>query len=224
MKEFVRTSHPMKSSTLRFLNLIEPLAFSTYVAWYIWQLQTSYFRAWLIFPVWMLASFMFHGDTPKTIGWRADNLWSAAKRSAVILAPCAAGLFLAGIFLGALHRPAHHLLVPRHFFGYMAFCLLQQVGLNSYLTNRLLGATRSAARASLLSGTIFAALHWPNPVLIPLTFIGGVAMAWLFARDRNIIPLAVWQGLLGTLVWWAFPVAWHHAMRVGPGFYHFHPR
>jgi hypothetical protein len=224
MKEFVRTSHPMKSSTLRFPNLIEPLAFSAYVAWYIWQLQAPYFRAWLIFPVWLLASFMFHEDTPKTIGWRADNLWSATKRSAVILAPCAAGLCLAGIFLGGLHRPAQHLLVPKHFFGYMAFCLLQQVGLNSYLTNRLLGATSSTVGASLLSGTIFAALHWPNPVLIPLTFVGGVGMAWLFARDRNIIPLAVWQGVLGTLVWWAFPVAWHHAMRVGPGFYHFHPR
>ena len=114
--------------------------------------------------------------------------------------------------------------MPKHFFGYMAFCLLQQVGLNSYLTNRLLGATGSPAPASLLAGTIFAALHWPNPVLIPLTFIGGAAMAWLFARDRNIIPLAIGQGILGTLVWWAFPVAWHHAMRVGPGYYHFHPR
>jgi len=77
-------------------------------------------------------------------------------------------------------------------------------GLNSYLTNRLLGVTDSPVRAALLSGTIFAALHWPNPVLIPLTFIGGVAMAWLFARDRNIIPLAIGQGILGTLVWWAF--------------------
>src|SRR5258708_9567880 len=189
----------MKPSPLRFLNLIEPLAFSAYVAWYIWQLQASYFRAWLIFPVWMLASFVAHWDTSKTIGWRADNLLSGTKRSAVILVPCAAGLCLAGIFLGALHRPAHHLLVPRHFFGYMAFCLLQQVGLNSYLTNRLLGATRSTARASLLSGTIVPALHLPNPVLIPLTFIGGVAMAWLFARDRNIIPLAVWPVILRTL-------------------------
>ena len=106
----------------------------------------------------------------------------------------------------------------------MAFCLLQQVGLNSYLTNRLLGATGSPASAALLAGTIFALIHWPNPVLIPLTFIGGTAMAWLFARERNIIPLAIGQGILGTLVWWAFPVTWHHAMRVGPGFYHFHPR
>jgi hypothetical protein len=214
----------MTTATVRSLNLIEVLAFSAYVGWYIWQLQTSAWSSWIVFPVWLAASFVIHGDTPKTMGWRADNLWSATKRSAVIFTPCIAGLCLSGILLGALHRPVQHLLVPRHFLGYMAFCLLQQVGLNSYLTNRLLGATGSPARASLLAGTIFAVIHWPNPVLIPLTFIGGAAMAWLFARDRNIIPLAIGQGILGTLVWWAFPVAWHHAMRVGPGFYHFHPR
>ncbi|PYT51995.1 MAG: hypothetical protein DMG43_13065 [Acidobacteria bacterium] len=106
----------------------------------------------------------------------------------------------------------------------MAFCLLQQVGLNSYLTNRLLAALDSPVLTSLVAGTIFAALHWPNPVLVPLTWIGGIAMSWLFARERNILPLTIGQGILGTLVWWAFPTAWHHAMRVGPGFYHFHPR
>jgi hypothetical protein len=158
------------------------------------------------------------------MGWRADNLWSATKRSTVIFLPYIGGLCLAGILLGAWHRPVNHPFIPKHFFGYMAFCLLQQVGLNSYLTNRLLGATGSPAPAALLAGTIFAALHWPNPVLIPLTFMGGATMAWLFARERNIIPLAIGQGILGTLVWWAFPVAWHHAMRVGPGYYHFHPR
>ncbi len=214
----------MKPSTARFLNLAEPLVFSVFVAWYIWQLQAAYFFSWIVFPVWMLASFVAHRDTPKTMGWRADNLWSATKRSAVVFAVCIAGLFLAGVVLGALHRPVPHLIVPKHFFGYMAFCLLQQVALNSYLTNRLLGALSSPAIATLLAGTIFAALHWPNPVLVPLTFIGGTAVAWLFARERNIIPLAVGQGILGTLVWWAFPMAWHHGMRVGPGFYTFHLR
>ena len=214
----------MTTATLRSLNLIEALAFCCYVGWYIWQLQTSSWSSWIVFPVWLGASFAIHRDTPKTMGWRADNLWSATKRSGVIFAPCIGGLCLAGILLGAWHRPLNHLFMPKHLFGYMAFCLLQQVGLNSYLTNRLLGATGSPVRAALLAGTMFAALHWPNPVLIPLTFIGGAAMAWLFARDRNIIPLAIGQGILGALVWWAFPVAWHHAMRVGPGYYHFHPR
>jgi hypothetical protein len=214
----------MKLSTARLLNLVEALAFSAFVAWYIWQLQSVYFYAWLVFPVWMLASIVAHGDTPKSLGWRADNLWFATKRSAVVFALCISGLFLAGVLLGALHRPVHHLIVPRHFFGYMAFCLVQQVALNSYLTNRLLDSLNEPMIVSLVSGSIFAALHWPNPVLIPLTFIGGTVMAWLFTRERNIIPLVIGQGILGTLVWWAFPVAWHHAMRVGPGFYTFHPR
>jgi hypothetical protein len=214
----------MNHSTFRFLNLVEAFAFSAFAAWYIWQLQVSYFFSWVVFPVWMLASFVVHRDTPKAMGWRADNLWLATKQSAVVFAPCIGGLCLAGILLGALHRPIVHLIDLRHFFGYMAFCLLQQVALNSYLTNRLLGATHSPVIAALLAGSLFAALHWPNPVLIPLTFIGGTAMAWLFGRARNIIPLAIGQGILGTLVWWAFPVAWHHAMRVGPGFYVFHPQ
>lgn len=172
----------------------------------------------------MVASFVAHRDTPKTMGWRADNLWLSTKRSAAVFAACIFGLILAGVLLGALHHPAHHLIVPRHFLGYVAFCLLQQVALNSYLTNRLDAAMGSPALAALLAGTVFAALHWPNPVLVPLTFIGGFVMAWLFARERNIIPLAIGQGILGALVWWAFPVAWHHSLRVGPGYYTFHPR
>jgi hypothetical protein len=208
----------------RVWNLIEALLFCAFVGWYIWQLQNSDWASWIVFPAWLIASFLLHKDTPKTLGWRADNFWSAATRSALVFLPLIIGLFILGFLLGGLHRSFNHLLVPRHFFGYMAFCLLQQLGLNSYVTNRLLAATGSPVQASLLAGTIFAALHWPNPVLVPVTWIGGIVMSWLFARERNILPLAVGQGILGTVVWWAFPVAWHHAMRVGPGFYHFHPR
>jgi hypothetical protein len=57
---------------------------------------------------------------------------------------------------------------------------------------------------------------------VPLTLLGGVAMAWLFAEERNILPLALGQAVLGALVWWAFPLAWHHSMRVGPGYWIFH--
>ncbi len=46
-------------------------------------------------------------------------------------------------------------------------------------------------------------------------------MAWLFARERNILPLAALQVILSLLVWWAFPIAWHHGLRVGPGYYTF---
>src|SRR5437879_1577396 len=213
----------MTPATFRLLNILEPLAFCAYVAWYIWQLQASVWSSWIVFPIWLTASFALHKDTPKTLGWRADNFWNAAKGSAIIYVPSIIALCVVGLALGGLHPPFDHLLTPKHFFGYMAFCLLQQVGLNSYATTRLLDATASPARASLIAGTIFAALPWPNPVLVPLTLIGGVGMSWLFARDRNIVLLTLGQGILGTLVWCAFPVAWHHGMRVGPGFYDFHP-
>ncbi len=119
------------------------------------------------------------------------------------------------------HSPIH-LINPRRFWGYLVFCLLQQVGLNSFLMNRLLAAFEKPLPAALVAGSLFAVLHWPNPVLVPLTFLGGVGMAWLFATERNILPLTMGQAILGALVWWAFPVAWHHSMRVGPGFRLFH--
>ena len=109
----------------------------------------------------------------------------------------------------------------RRFLGYFSFCLLQQVAVNSYLMNRLLYSMENPIISALLASAIFAALHWPNPVLVPVTLIGGFGMCLLFARQRNILPLTLGQAILGGLVWWAFPVAWHHAMRVGPGYYSF---
>jgi len=174
--------------------------------------------------VWLVASFVARGDTPKTLGWRADNFWRATKRSAWFFALSSLLILVAGLFLGMLHRVPTHLIEPRRFGGYLAFCLLQQVALNSFLTNRLLAAFEKPTPAALLAGLLFGVLHWPNPVLVPLTFVGGVAMAWLFATERNILPLALGQALLGALVWWAFPLAWHHSMRVGPGYVEYRQR
>src|SRR5882724_8543877 len=101
----------MTSAARRLFILVEAFAFSACVGWYIWRLQASTWSSWLVFPVWMLASFIAHGDTPKTMGWRADNLWSAAKRCAFVFAPGIAGLCVVGILLGALLRPVHHLFV-----------------------------------------------------------------------------------------------------------------
>jgi hypothetical protein len=202
--------------------LVEALAFAALVGVYIWRWQAASPRSWWILAVWMVASAVVHRDTPKTLGWRADNLWAATRRAIpffVIASLLICGL---GLFLGMLQRLPAHLIEPRRFVGYLAFCLLQQVGLNSFLTNRSLGYFEKPWPAAGLAGVLFGALHWPNPVLVPLTLVGGTAMAWLFARERNILPLALGQAVLGALVWWAFPVAWHHSMRVGPGYWAFH--
>ena len=211
----------MKRTAARFLTLVEAFAFAAFIAYYIWRLQYVHPESWIALLVWPLVSFVVHRDTPKTIGWRADNLGIATRRAAPVFGILIVVLCITGLLLGALHRFPTTLFHTRHFLGYFSFCLLQQVALNSFLANRLFYAMEDSWRTSLLVGVLFAALHWPNPVLVPLTFIGGAVMALLFIKERNILPLTLGQTILGTLVWWAFPIAWHHSMRVGPGYYSF---
>jgi hypothetical protein len=202
--------------------LLEALAFAALVGMYIWKWQAASPRSWWILAAWMVVSALLRRDTPKTLGWRADNLWPATRKAVPFFGIASLAVCGAGLFLGMLQRLPAHLIEPRRFAGYVAFCLLQQVALNSFLTNRLLGCFEKTWQAALLAGVLFSALHWPNPVLVPLTLVGGAAMSWLFARERNVLPLALGQAVLGALVWWAFPVVWHHSMRVGPGFWAFH--
>jgi len=211
-------------SAYRWSCLVEALAFGGFVGWYIWKLQTHAPWTWWVILVWLVMSLVARRDTPKTMGWRADNLWQATKRAAVFYGISSLLICVGGLFLGMLHRLPEHLIDARRFGSYLAFCVLQQVGLNSMVTNRLMAAFQKPLPAALVAGVIFGALHWPNPVLVPLTFVGGVAMAWLFATERNILPLALGQAVLGALVWWAFPLAWHHSMRVGPGYREFRMR
>jgi len=207
-----------------YLTILEALTFSGIVALFIWRWQLAYPKSWIIFPVWLIASFLIHRDTPKTLGWRADNLWPATRQGLAFFAVSVAAVGVIGLLLGALHHLPARLIDERRFVGYFSFCLLQQIAVNSYLMNRFLSSVKAPWASALLASAIFGALHWPNPVLMPVTFIGGFVMCLLFARQRNILPLTLGQSILGGLVWWAFPISWHHGMRVGPGYYSFAQR
>jgi hypothetical protein len=200
--------------------LLDVTALPLLTMWIIWRKPPQISRMWLIIPVWLAASFLIHRDTPKTLGWRADNFLPALKRATFVLGPMALALVATGLAMG-MQAPPLASLAPKHYWNYFAFCLLQQVGLNSLLANRLLTLVDRRAFVFLLAALIFAGFHWPNPVLVPATFVAGLAMSWLFVRERNILPIALWHVALGMTLNWAFPIAWHHAMRVGPGYYTF---
>lgn len=209
----------MKDSAKRWLALADVTLFPAFVIWFIWQGQFIARWTWVFFMVWMVGSFAIHRDTPNTLGWRADNFAEACKQAVIVFAVMAVALISIGL---ALHAPTHiaaRLISGKRLLGYAAFCLLQQVALNSLLHNRMMTLIQNEFMSACVTGLIFAACHWPNPVLVPLTFIGGAVMAWMFGRVRNIIPLAIGQALVSTLASWAFPLAWHHHFRVGPGYY-----
>jgi hypothetical protein len=203
----------------RWFSLADVTLLPAFILWFIWQLQFIARWTWVIFIIWIVASFLMHHDTPKTLGWHADNLGPATKKALIAFGLMAAALVAVGFALRQSAQLPPNLISWRRLWTYFAFCLLQQVALNSLVHNRMLSLIRNEYVAAGLTGAIFAACHWPNPVLVPLTFVGGAVMAWLFGRVRNIIPLAIGQAILGSIVWWAFPVAWHHHLRVGPGYY-----
>jgi hypothetical protein len=209
----------MNRSLKRWLSLADVILLPGFILWFIWQLQFTARGTWVIFVVWLIASFLLHGDTPKTLGWRADNIGPATKQALAVFGLMLAVLVVVGFLLDAPWHLGPNSISWRALGGYFAFCVLQQVALNSLLHNRMLSLVQNEWVAAGLTGAIFAACHWPNPVLVPLTFVGGAVMTWMFGRVRNIIPLAIGQALLGALVAWAFPMAWHHHMRVGPGYH-----
>ena len=213
----------LSSRAKRWLSAADVVIFPSFILWFIWQLQFTAHWTWVFFAIWIAATFLLHHDSPAAVGWRVDNLWLATRQAFIPFGLMAAGLIIMGLFVGAPRRIPPGLLSVTRYLGYFAFCLLQQVALNSVVQNRMLDLIRNEWVASVFTGVVFAACHWPNPVLVPLTFVAGTAMAWMFSRARNIIPLAVGQALLGTMVAWAFPPTWVHHLRVGPGYYNFKP-
>src|ERR1700675_5011006 len=81
--------------------LVEALAFAALVGMYIWRWQEASARSWWILAAWLVLSALLRRDTPKTLGWRADNLWPATRKAIFVFGGMDAGLAVAGLVLRA---------------------------------------------------------------------------------------------------------------------------
>ena len=133
-------------------------------------------------------------------------------------------LALAAMVVGMLHGAGWQLPAIQHPIqlwrvgAYSVWAVEQEFILNSFLFLNLeqLAGTR---RAILFSAVIFAIAHIPNPVLMALTLLAGLMFCAVFARYRNIWPLAVAHALLGITVAVSVPDSVTHHMRVGLGYF-----
>jgi membrane protease YdiL (CAAX protease family) len=102
--------------------------------------------------------------------------------------------------------------------GYGAWCAFQQYLAQSYFNNRLMEVVRNRHLSSLLVGIIFGSAHIPNLILMVATTVAGFVFAEVFARHRNIWPIALAQAVGGLLIAAVAPASLIHNMRVGPGY------
>ncbi len=185
---------------------------------YIWRFQFRYPYSAAYILGFVLLTMVMHRDSLTTLGVTHHMFWPAVRATILPTLLLLGAQIIAGALLGTLFLPALNTAALFRLGRYFAWCLLQQFGIQSFFNNRLIFLIGNRRLSSLLLAMIFGSLHWPNPVLLPLTFLGGYFMADIFARHRNIIPLGAAQALLGSIVPTCFSRGLHHNLRVGPGY------
>lgn len=167
----------------------------------------------------MIYSHRLRGETVRGIGWNVSQFWPAVK---LLTAPMLAGsllLALAGwLWLGATFRVgdsrAGWAVLGFPVWG-LAWGLLQQYVLQGFVNRRaqiLFGRGRASV---MLTASIFALLHLPNPWLTAATFAGGLLWAWVYQRAPNLFALALSHALMTWVLVSALPDSALRGLRVG---------
>ncbi|HEX2329491.1 MAG TPA: CPBP family intramembrane glutamic endopeptidase [Candidatus Angelobacter sp.] len=151
--------------------------------------------------------------------------WPRLRVSLVIagLGVLVAGSILyLGTILGTVHplfgRPARLL----HGSTYLIWAIVQQWIQQGFFFTRLEQFLARGWVASFTTASLFGLAHLPNPVLTPITFVGGFLLSEVFRRYRTVVPLGIAHGLVGLAIALAVPDAINHHMRVGLGYLMWH--
>jgi len=206
-------------SSLRVAAALEVPVVYAGILLYIWRWQFTHPRAWMPLLAVVLLSHLLHRDSLRSLGLG----WAEFAKSARLILPLAAAILVPvtayGILSGRLSAVAPQPNALRYFAGYAAWCCFQQYLAQSFFHTRLVEVVPNPHHRSLLVGVMFGAAHIPNPVLMVVTTLGGFVLAEVFARHRNIWPLALAQAVAGPLLAAMTPAAVIHNMRVGPGYF-----
>ena len=164
-----------------------------------------------------VTSSRLHGDGPLELGFRLDNPGRSAREVgfATLVAALlivAAGAVASGGF--RLHR-----IPPLSPIGYPAWALVQQYALQGFVHRRLCNAWGRPGIAAAGAAVLFGAVHYPNPVLMVSTTVGGFVWSSMYRRASNLYTLALSHGWLGVLVMAVFPPELLHELRVGPTYW-----
>jgi membrane protease YdiL (CAAX protease family) len=212
-------SRPGTQPSARVVSGLEVLLVYAGVLLYIWRWQFSHPRLWVVLLAIMVLSHLARGERPRDLGLTFAGLRANAEK----ILPLVLALYLPLVFYG-FARHLLVLLVPGKqslvwFAAYLSWCAIQQYVAQSYFHRRLMSVIENPHRRSLVVGLMFGATHIPNPILMVVTTLAGFVFAEVFARHRNIWPLALAQAAGGFLIAAISPPSLIRNMRVGPGYY-----
>jgi len=214
----------VRAPWLQFVTALEVALIYAGILLYIWRWQFAHPRAWIALLAFVLVSHAAHRDRPASMGLTLDGV----RASAQAVLPLALALFVPAVIYGFVHHDLRIIppgrAVLASFAMYGAWCVFQQYLMQSYIHHRLMSISNNRHLTSALVALMFGAAHIPNPILMAATTAGGFILAQVFARHRNVWPLALAQTVGGFLIAALSPASLIHNMRVGPGYFFFDSR
>ena len=161
-------------------------------------------------------------------GWKAMGFRRANLGRSLWIAGAALVLAIAAILIAARVRtlllPSGLLAFVGTYSAYAIWSGVQQLLLQGLFLLRFLRVISRPAPAALTASLFFAGAHAPNPFLVPLTLIWGLAACLLFLRYRNIYTLMIAHAILGITIAMTIPGSVDHNMRVGLGYLRYRQR
>lgn len=133
-------------------------------------------------------------------------------------------ILLAAWHWHTLRPPAGALVVCVNVALSLIWAFAQQFLAQSFFFLHLESLLRGSRRPVIATALLFSSAHIPNPVLIPVTLVGGVMLTEVFRRNRTLYPLAVAHALVALSLAISVPESVLHDMRVGIGYIYYTPQ
>ncbi len=151
---------------------------------------------WSIYVLWRAISVP---GMARAWGWRRDNFPDAMKLGAIFAAPAVVVLLIIGWLLNHLPIPSTFWLV---LFLYPVWGIAQQFALQALITKNLRELVKPPWLRALAAATLFSVSHFPNYILMALTFPAGFIFTFIYEKKPNIWAIGIVHGLLGALAFY----------------------